>query len=149
MKKDLKSIILTRQELQIMKVVWNLGSATVREVCATICQVKPTAYTTILTLMGILEEKGALIHERVGRAYVYKPLLSKRQATKNQVSDVITRFFESDPEKMIAYVLENEIKNADQINDIRTMLLRWEGRILAPEEEMWQVFSQFGGRSDS
>ncbi|MDR0841990.1 MAG: BlaI/MecI/CopY family transcriptional regulator [Acidobacteriota bacterium] len=149
MKKALKSIILTRQELLIMKVVWNLGSATVKEVCATICQVKPTAYTTILTLMGILEEKGALVHERVGRAFVYKPLLSKRQATKNHLGDIMTRFFEGDLEKMLAYVLENEIKNIDQVNDIRTMLLRWEGRILAPEEEMWQAFSQFGDRSDS
>ncbi|MDR1726992.1 MAG: BlaI/MecI/CopY family transcriptional regulator [Acidobacteriota bacterium] len=149
MKKDLKSIILTRQELQIMKVVWNLGSATVKEVCASICQIKPTAYTTILTLMGILEEKGALVHERVGRAYVYKPLLSKRQATKNQVSDVIARFFDNDPEKMIAYLLESEVKNTDQINNIRTMLLRWEGRVLAPEEDIWQAFSQYEARVES
>jgi len=149
MKRDLKSIILTRQELQIMKVVWSLGSATVKEVCASICQVKPTAYTTILTLMGILEEKGALVHERMGRAYVYKPLLSKRQATKNQVGDLMSRFFDGDPEKMVAYILENEIKNADQINDIRTMLLRWEGRMLAPEEEIWQAFSQYEGQADS
>ena len=75
MKKDLDSIILTRQELQIMKAVWDRGAATVREVCDVISQRKATAYTTILTLMGILEDKGALTHVRAGRAYIYKPLL--------------------------------------------------------------------------
>jgi BlaI family transcriptional regulator, penicillinase repressor len=122
MKKDLGSIILTRQELQIMKVVWRLGTATVKDVCATISQNKPTAYTTILTLMGILEEKGALVHSRMGRAYVYKPLLSRRQATRNQVEDVLDRFFDSNPEKMIEYVLENEIKGESQLEYLRNLL---------------------------
>ena len=59
MKRDLDSIILTRQELQIMKVIWQLGTATVKDVCDIMSQTKAVAYTTILTLMGILEEKGA------------------------------------------------------------------------------------------
>jgi predicted transcriptional regulator len=122
MKKDLNSIILTRQELQIMKVVWKLGSATVKDVFAAILQNKPTAYTTILTLMGILEEKGVLVHSRIGRAYVYKPLLSRRQATRNQVDDVLERFFDSNPGKMIEYVLENEVKGTAQLENLRNFL---------------------------
>jgi BlaI family transcriptional regulator, penicillinase repressor len=105
MKKDLNSIILTRQELEIMKVVWNRGSATVREVCEQMSQQKPTAYTTILTLMGILEDKGVLAHVRTGRAYLYQPLLSREQATRNQIEDVITRFFDGRPEKLIESVM--------------------------------------------
>ena len=115
MKKDLDSIILTRQELQIMKVVWDLGSATVKEVCDVISQKKTTAYTTILTLMGILEEKGVLVHSRSGRAYVYKPLLTRQQATKNQVNDVLTRFFDGNPEKLIANILENEMTTSERM----------------------------------
>lgn len=114
MKKDLNSLILTRQELQIMKVVWQKGAATVREVCETITKHKPTAYTTILTLMGILEEKGALKHVRAGRAYVYEPLLSCRQATHNQLHDLIERFFEGQPAKLIENVLENEVIAEEQ-----------------------------------
>jgi len=122
MKKDLDSIILTRQELQIMKVVWDRGVATVKQVCDAICQKKATAYTTILTLMGILEEKGALIHSRSGRAYVYRPLLSCQQATQNQVHDVLTRFFDGSPEKLIASVLENEITAPEQLESVRNLL---------------------------
>jgi predicted transcriptional regulator len=72
--------------------------------------------------MGILEEKGALVHSRMGRAYVYKPLLSRRQATRNQVGDVLDRFFDSNPEKMIEYVLENEIKGESQLEYLRNLL---------------------------
>jgi BlaI family transcriptional regulator, penicillinase repressor len=122
MKKDLNSIILTRQELQIMKVVWKLGSATVKDVFAAISQNKTTAYTTILTLMGILEEKGVLVHSRMGRAYVYKSLLSRRQATRNQVDDLLERFFDKNPEKMIAYILENETRTAGYLEKFRNLL---------------------------
>jgi len=122
MKKDLDSIILTRQELQIMKVVWDRGAATVREVCDIMSQQKVTAYTTILTLMGILEEKGALVHTRSGRAYVYKPLLSRRQATRNQVHDLLTRFFDGSPEKMIENVLENEVMAPEKLGSVKSLL---------------------------
>ena len=122
MKKDLDSIILTRQELQIMKVVWDKGAATVKEVCDAMSQRKVTAYTTILTLMGILEEKGALVHTRFGRAYVYKPLLSREQATRNQIHDVLTRFFDGNPEKMIESVLETGLTDPEQLGSVKSLV---------------------------
>jgi len=115
MKRDLDSIILTRQELEIMKVVWERGSAKVGEVCEIISNRKPTAYTTILTLMGILEEKGVLSHARSGRAYVYRPLLSRQRATRNQIEDVVTRFFEGRPEKLVESLLQYSLVDPDQI----------------------------------
>ncbi|HYK88611.1 MAG TPA: BlaI/MecI/CopY family transcriptional regulator [Acidobacteriota bacterium] len=121
MKKDLDSIILTRQELQIMKVVWDRGAATVKEVCDVISQKKATAYTTVLTLMGILEDKGALTHVRAGRAYIYKPLLSRQQATRNQLHDVLVRFFDGRADKMIENVLET-VSGQEQANLLRNLL---------------------------
>jgi predicted transcriptional regulator len=107
MKKDLNSMLLTRQELQIMRIVWERGEATVRDVCEAISKKKKTAYTTILTLMGILEAKGALTHIRSGRAYVYRPVLSRDQATSNQINDVIERFFDGDADRLVDYVRES------------------------------------------
>jgi BlaI family penicillinase repressor len=109
MKKDLDTIILTKQELQIMKVVWERGAATVKDVCEAMSKRKATAYTTILTLMSILEEKGVLVHTKSGRAYLYRPILSRRQATRNQVQDVLARFFDGRPEKLLENVLEEEM----------------------------------------
>jgi BlaI family transcriptional regulator, penicillinase repressor len=122
MKKDLDSIILTRQELEIMKVVWDRGAAKVGEVCDVISQKKQTAYTTVLTLMGILEEKGALAHVRAGRAYIYKPLLSREQATRNQVCDVINRFFEGRPEKLMTSVVELNLAETEQLQRVLSLI---------------------------
>jgi predicted transcriptional regulator len=122
MKKDLETIILTRQELHIMKVVWERGAATVKQVCEAMSQRKATAYTTVLTLMGILEEKGVLVHSRSGRAYVYRPLLSRQQATRNQIQDILVRFFDGNPEKLIKNVLENEITAPEQLGSVRNIL---------------------------
>ena len=110
MKKDLDSYILTRKELLIMKVVWDRGSATVRDVCDVISKNKATAYTTILTLMQILEKKGALVRKRIGRSYLYSPVFSRRQATRNQVNDLLDRFFDGNPNKLIETVLEDEFQ---------------------------------------
>jgi BlaI family transcriptional regulator, penicillinase repressor len=130
MKKDLDSIILTRQELKIMKVIWELGAATVKEVCGAISQKRATAYTTILTLMGILEEKGALIHSRAGRAYLYKPLLTRQHATRNHVNDLLARFFDGSPEKLIANIVENEIKAPEHLGTVKDLLeARKENRV--------------------
>jgi BlaI family penicillinase repressor len=122
MKKALDSIILTRQELEIMKVVWDRGAVRVGEVCEVISQKKQTAYTTVLTLMGILEEKGALTHVRAGRAYVYEPLLSREKATRNQVCDVINRFFEGKPEKLLENVVELDLAPRDQLESVLSLL---------------------------
>ena len=105
-----------------MKVVWEMGNATVKDVCDAMSQTKPVAYTTILTLMGILEEKGALAHRRAGRAFVYSPLLSRQQATRNQVRDVIARFFNGRPERMIEDILENETIKPAQLEVVRNLV---------------------------
>ncbi len=118
MKKDPDSIILTRQEFQIMKVVWELGAASVREVCHTLSRQKATAYTTVLTLMGILEDKGVLAHIRSGRAYIYRPLLSREQVTRNQIADLVTRLFDGRPEWLIESVLENQEIPPGRLRDL-------------------------------
>jgi predicted transcriptional regulator len=127
MKKDLGSIILTRQELQIMKVVWELEAATVKEVCNALSQQRRTAYTTVLTLMSILEEKGVLIHQRSGRAYCYRPLLSRDQATRNQVQDVVARFFDGRAEQLIATLLKNDMIKPNQLVGLTRTLVPAEG----------------------
>jgi len=111
MKKEIDKIILTPQELQIMKLVWEMGAASVKNVYNIISKRKKTAYTTILTIMGILESKGVLIHTKVGRAFVYKPVLSRRQAMHNQVADVLERFFDGNPQKLIDNIREDSVLN--------------------------------------
>ena len=109
MKKEINGILLTRQELQIMKIIWEMGATSVKNVYIVISQKKPIAYTTVLTIMGILESKGALSHTKSGRAFIYRPVLTREQATSNHVRDIIDRFFDGNPDKLIASIRENNL----------------------------------------
>ena len=107
MKKDLAKVILTPNELEVMKIVWDLRAASVKNVHSILSVRKKVAYTTVLTIMGILESKGVLTHKTSGRAFIYRPLLSKHQAMHNQVTDVMERFFEGNAQKMVEYVRQD------------------------------------------
>jgi BlaI family transcriptional regulator, penicillinase repressor len=126
---DLDSILLTRRELQIMRVIWDEGTVTVKEVCQILSRHKAMAYTTVLTFMNILERKGALSHTRSGRAFLYRPILSRPQATRNHVRDAIERFFDGCPEKLLAHVLKNEVASPNQLGyakDSKDFLGSWQ-----------------------
>ena len=85
---------LTPQELAIMKVVWRLEQATVREVYEALRAKREIAYTTVMTMMRILEEKGYLKSTRVERAYRYRPAQPRRQVVGALVRDFLDRVFD-------------------------------------------------------
>jgi BlaI family transcriptional regulator, penicillinase repressor len=85
---------LTPQELAIMKVVWKLDKATVRDVYERLREKRPVAYTTVMTMMKILEEKGYLRKSQVDRAFVYKPARPRQQVVNAMVRDFVDRVFD-------------------------------------------------------
>jgi predicted transcriptional regulator len=127
MKKGLNidAILLTRSELRIMKVIWDEGVATVKDVCSALSPKRTIAYTTVLTFMKILEEKGALVHTRSGRAFVYTPILTREQAIRNHMRDSIERYFDGCPEKLLADVLNNEVISREQLGSALHILDAW------------------------
>lgn len=85
---------LTPQELAIMKVVWRLDKATVRDVYEALRDERPIAYTTVMTMMKILEEKGYLKKVLVDRAHVYRPAQRRQQVVGAMVRDFLDRVFD-------------------------------------------------------
>jgi predicted transcriptional regulator len=85
---------LTPQELAIMKVVWRLDKATVRDVYQALRDRREIAYTTVMTMMKILEEKGYLKKTRVDRAYLYRPARPRHQVLGAMVRDFVDRVFD-------------------------------------------------------
>jgi BlaI family penicillinase repressor len=127
MKKDLDEVILTPHELEVMKIVWDLNAASVRDVHSRLSERKRVAYTTVLTIMGILESKGVLTHTTAGRAFIYRPLLSKRQAMHNQVCDVVERFFDGNKQKLLEYIsrdysIEYSLKSGSLYEKVNALL---------------------------
>lgn len=85
---------LTPQELAIMKVVWSLDKATVRDVYETLREHRAIAYTTVMTMMKILEDKGYLKKTRVERAHVYRPARPRQLVVGAMVRDFVERVFD-------------------------------------------------------
>jgi BlaI family transcriptional regulator, penicillinase repressor len=85
---------LTPQELAIMKIVWRTGAATVRDVYESLRDTRPVAYTTVMTMMNILETKGYLVKEKQDRAYRYRPTRPERLVVTGMVREFVNRVFD-------------------------------------------------------
>jgi predicted transcriptional regulator len=99
---------LTPQELAIMKVVWRLNSATVRDVYEALRAERPIAYTTVMTMMRILEEKGYV--KKAGsaeRAYVYTPAKPRQQVLGAMVRDFVDRVFDGAPNSLLLHLAKD------------------------------------------
>jgi predicted transcriptional regulator len=95
---------LTPQELAIMKVVWGLGQATVRQVYEAFREKRAVAYTTVMTMMRILEEKGYLQRELVERAHVYTPARPQQQVVGAMVRDFVDRVFDGAADNLLVHL---------------------------------------------
>ena len=84
---------LTGQELEIMKVIWKLGTPTVRQVYENLLERRKVAYTTVMTMMNILEQKGYLKKRQGDRAFVYTPSRPEKQVIRAMVREFVDRVF--------------------------------------------------------
>jgi BlaI family penicillinase repressor len=111
---------LTPQELAIMKVVWKLDAATVRDVYEAIRARRVIAYTTVMTMMKILEEKGYLKKVRVERAFVYRPAKPRQQVVGAMVRDFVDRVFDGAAGGLLVHLARDRRLSRDE----RTTILR-------------------------
>lgn len=105
-----------------MKVVWQLGSATVRDVYETLLERRKIAYTTVMTMMKIMEEKKYLKRRLKRRAYVYEGTRPKNQMIREMVSEFINRVFNGSAEPLLAHLVEERRVSAEDLKQIATMI---------------------------
>jgi predicted transcriptional regulator len=114
--------VLTDQELEIMKIVWQKGSATVREVYEELLRHRKIAYTTVMTVMGILEQKGRLRKSEDGRAFVYTPTEPQTKVVGTMVQEFVKRVFNGSAQPLLVHLVENLDVDDDQLDEIRKLL---------------------------
>ncbi|MBZ5602854.1 MAG: BlaI/MecI/CopY family transcriptional regulator [Acidobacteriia bacterium] len=110
---------LTGQELEIMKVVWKLEKATVRQVYETLLERRRIAYTTVMTMMNILEQKGYLQKQQGDRAYVYQPTQPQSQVIRSMVREFVDRVFNGSAEPLLAHLVEDRHLTEKDLDEIR------------------------------
>jgi predicted transcriptional regulator len=117
-----KSPTLTEQELEIMKVVWQLGAVTVRDVYESLLAHRKIAYTTVMTMMKIMEEKKYLKRRLDGRAYVYEGARSKKQMIREMVSEFIKRVFNGSAEPLVAHLVEEHRLSDKELKELSRLI---------------------------
>ena len=110
---------LTGQELEIMKVVWRLETATVRQVYEELLKHRRIAYTSVMTIMNILERKGHLKRRQEDRAYVYLPAKPQKQVIGSMVREFIQRVFNGSAEPLLVHLVEDEQLTEQDVEEIR------------------------------
>jgi len=102
-----KHSTLTPQELEIMKLVWERDSATVRDVYEVLLEQRKVAYTTVMTMMKILETKGYLKRRRQDRAFVYSPVQPKSQVIGGMIREFVDRVFNGSAEPLLVHLVKS------------------------------------------
>ena len=116
------STTLTEAELRVMEVLWELGTATVAEVVQHLAPEVPLAYTTVLTTLRILEEKGHIDHTKRGRAHVYRPLVNQGEARRSVLRYMMDRFFDNSPHLLMAKLMEEGDLDLEEIRRLKETL---------------------------
>lgn len=105
-----------------MKVIWSLGKATVREVYEKLLERRPIAYTTVMTMMNILEQKGQLKKKAAERAYVYTPAQPKQEVVGGMVRDFVNRVFDGAAEPLLLHLVEDKKLSESDLAEIARLL---------------------------
>ena len=113
-----RSTTLTGQELEIMKVVWERESVTVRDVYEALLERRKVAYTTVMTMMKIMEEKKYLKKNQSDRAYVYRAAQPKRQVIGAMVRDFVNRVFNGSAEPLLVHLVEEHDLSREDLEEI-------------------------------
>jgi len=112
----------TTAELEILAVIWERETATVREIFEVIGARKPTIYTTVLKTLQIMDEKGLVERDKTNRAHVYRARIKQSDTGKQILRDVMQKVFGGSALKLVQQVLETEATTAEDLREIRKMI---------------------------
>lgn len=124
-----KKTVPTGQELTIMKILWQRGRSTVREVYEELRKERPLAYTTVLTMMGILEHKRYVKKTAGERAYIYSPTRPQEQVVGGLVNDFVNRVFDGSAKPLLVHLIESRGLSAEELDELRKLLREKRGRV--------------------
>ena len=116
---------LTRLELQIMQVLWNNGPSTVQAVQQSLPG-DQLAYTTVQTMLNILQRKGKVKRKLLGKAFEYRPVLSRDKALREAASDMLDRMFGGSVEALLMSLVKSNQLDADQLAKVQKLIERQE-----------------------
>jgi predicted transcriptional regulator len=117
-----RSLTLTDAESRVMSVLWQRQTATVGDVVAALAQERAVTYSTVQTILRILETKGFVTHDKVARAFVYRPAVDERQARQRALKHLVARLFNGSPSLLVLNVLEDQAIDRMELKRLKKLI---------------------------
>jgi predicted transcriptional regulator len=114
-----RSITLTQAELRLMRVLWERGESAVSDLVAATAAEASLAYTSVLTTIRILENKGYVSHRQEGRAFLYTSNIDEAEASRSEVRHVLQRFFGNSRERLLLSLLGDDEISPDELKRLK------------------------------
>lgn len=127
-----RSNTLTPAELRLMRVLWSRGESTVADMVAATSDEGALAYTSVLTTIRILENKGYVTHRQDGRAFLYSATLGEQEASRSEVRQVLQRFFGNSRERLLLSLLGDEEITSEELKRLKEAIAEMSDEV--PEE---------------
>ena len=109
-------------ETEILRLVWQLGEATVQQIQDALPGNRKVAYKTVQTLLGRLEKKGYLVHTAQGKSFVFCPAVKREAVVKRTVLDFLDRLFGGDPKPLMHFLVEDGRIDAKDIEELKKLI---------------------------
>jgi BlaI family transcriptional regulator, penicillinase repressor len=116
----------TPAELEALHVLWDKGPSTVREVMDVLEDTRPRAYTSVMSLLSVMAEKGLCDRDLRGRAFVYKPKLDRGQTQGGLLGDIVKRAFNGSPSTLVAQLLEQTRPSPTEVDQIKKVVSEYD-----------------------
>ena len=118
-----RSPALTDAEARVMAVLWSVKTATVADVVEGLTTKKTTpSYSTVQTILRILESKRYVAHKKVARAFLYRPIVDERQARRQALRHLVSRLFEGSPRLLVLNVLDDEGLDPAELQQVKKLI---------------------------
>jgi predicted transcriptional regulator len=118
----------TTGELEVLKVLWERGPSTVREVMDVLNEARPRAYTSVMSLLNVMTDKGLLVRQPQGRAFVYRPKADRGRTLRRMVGDLLGRAFEGSTTQLVAHLLDQSKPSEGELDEIRRAIEQYQRR---------------------
>lgn len=119
----------TKLELSILRVLWDAGPRSVREIQAVLNESKPTGYTTVLKMLQIMTEKGLVERDETVRPQIYRPQYSQERTQRQLLSDFIQRAYGGSVKSLVMHALATKKSSPKDLDAIEKLLARFEGDV--------------------
>jgi len=121
-KLKLQTKILTEVELEMMTILWKIEPCTINQIIEKLPKERNLAYTSVATIIRILEQKGIVKSKKENRFYIYSALVTKEEYEQSSLTHLITNVFEGDPSLLVKRLLSNKNINKTELSELQKLL---------------------------